>query len=397
LERRSNVKRLISLAVAAMFLILSTQAFAVENKSLAVENNSLFWNRAVAYMNLNNGTLKKLANSEMQAEKRYKSSVDQAKTINTKGVTVKFGNEDMFFPFDDYTQVMMTKQKELSPEQMRFSWESAKNSRIITQNTLNVSLRGVYLGLFSAKSDLNLKQKKLVLAENIHNQDLIRQKNGSLTELDMEESEYNLLKVQKGADSSGRNYDNAVRNFDQFVGLPVKTQFSEILYEEKLNVPALKDVDYYIQTALAERFDMISINTQISLKEKEKAIIETHTSYKVYTRAQDEYEALLNDMERLGMDKESTRLSITDGIRAAYVEIVNTGKSVVNLKNTLQLQNNRLASVKAEYGAGLVSKNLLDQTGTGVDEMENAYNAALFDYNTKLMKFKNATGIGPGY
>ena len=91
------------------------------------------------------------------------------------------------------------------------------------------------------------------------------------------------------------------------------------------------------------------------------------------------------------------RLSVALEIKNAYVDIVNTGKSVENLKKTLELQRSSFAKTQARYNAGQVSGNVLKQAEIGLLQVENAYKAALFGYNTKIMRFEFATGVGPGY
>ena len=384
------MKRLIAITITAVMLMLPTQALAEEKGPLSYE-------RSAALMDLNNGTLKKLQRAESDALRQYKSNAQSAKIIDVNGFTIKFDDKDIYIPYDPETKLMMIKVKELYPEQMKFSWEAARDNHIITTNSLNAALRGVFFGVYNAQVDLQLKQKQLALATEISRQDKLKLKNGMITDLDLQESEYNLLKAQKVAVAVKRNYDNAVRSFDQFVGLPSKTQFTQVIYEDVLAHPQWKPVDYYIDAALTNRFDIESIRKQIALKEQEKKIIETGFAYKTGTTAQDEYERLLNDLEQLNMDLEGMRLSIINEMKNAYVDVINTGKGVDNLNNTLKLQRSSYANMQARYKAGMISKNILTQAELALLQVENSYKAALYDYNTRIIRFKNATGIGPGY
>lgn len=302
------MKRLIAITIAAVMLTLPVQV-------LAEAKGSLTYERSVALMDLNNGTLKKLQRAESEALRQYKSNAQNAENIDVNGFIAKFGDKETFIPYNPETKLMMTKMKELVPEQMKFSWEASRDNRIITTNSLNASVRGVFFGVYNAQADLQLKQKQLVLTTEINRQDKIKLKNGMITDLGLQESDYNLLKAQKGADAAKRNYDNAVRSFNQFVGLTSKNQFTQIIYEDILAHPKWKSVDYYIEAALANRFDITNIRKQIALKEQEKKIIETGYLYKISTTAQDEYERLKNDLESLNLDLEGVRLSIIDEIK----------------------------------------------------------------------------------
>ena len=384
------MKRLIAITMTAVILMLPTQALAEEKGSLSYE-------RSIALLDLNSSTLKKLQRAESDALRQYKSNVQSAEIIDVNGFTAKFDDKEIYIPYDPETKLRMTKVKELYPEQMKFSWEVSRDNHILTTNLLNAVLRGVFFGVYNAQADLQVKQKQLGYATEISLQDKLKLKNGMITDLGLQESEYNLLKAQKGADAAKRNYDNAVRSFNQFVGLSSKNQFTQAIYEDILAHPKWKSVDYYIETALANRFDIVSIRKQIALKEQEKKIIESGYAYKTGTTAQDEYERLLNDLEQLNMDLEGMGLSITNEMKNAYVDVISTGKGVDNLNNTLKLQRSNYANAQARYKAGMISKNILAQAELGLLQVENGYKAALYDYNTRIMRFNNATGIGPGY
>ena len=384
------MKRLIAITIAAVILLLPAQ-------TLADSKGPLSYERAVSLLNLNNGTLKKLQRAENDANKDYQSNLLDAGNIDVNGFTTTFGGKDYYIYYDAETRLMMTKMKELVPEQMKFSWEAAQANRLITQNALRTSLRGIFLGLYSAQNDLQLKQKKLALTTEINKQDILKLEKGMITELDLEESNYNLLKAQKDVDSANRSYKNSVRSFNQFVGLSSNTGYTNIVYEETLARPELKPVEDYISKALENRFDIISIRKQIALKEQDKKLTDTGSAYKVSTTDQDTYERLLNDIEGLNIDLEEMKLSITDEIKNAYVDVASAGKGLDSMYNTVKLQRSNYEKMQARYKAGMISKNVLTQTELGLMQTENGYKAMVFDYNTKITRFNNATGIGPGY
>ena len=376
---------------------LTEEASAADIAAEKEAEAPLSWERSVALMNINNSTVRKLRNAQIQAYRQYQSSALQAGTIDTRGFTVNFGGIETFIYYNDETRVAMTKIKELMPEQLKFSWEAAGQNRIITENTLKTGLRGVFYGVYNAQADLQLKQKQLDFCMELHRQDKIRFNRDMISDIELQESEYNLTEAQKDAAAAKRNYENAVRSFNQYVGLLSKTRYTRISYDEAYSRLDLKPVDSYITEALANRFDITGIQKQIVLKQQEKKIIESGYTYKISTTAQDEYERLLNDLEQIGADLEGNLLSVADEIRNAYVDVVNTGKSVDNLFNTLKLQRKNYENMKLRYEAGMISKNSLTQGELGLMQVENAYNAVLFDYNTRIMRFKNAAGIGPAY
>lgn len=384
------MKRLVCSILTAVVLLLPVQATAE-----AV--GTLTYDRAVALMNLNNGTLNSLERAENDAREDYESNAREAEKIDTEGFTVNFGGKDYYMYYDPETKVYMKKAKELYPEQFKLIWETAVKRKDITATTLKTTLRGIFFGVYSANNDIVLKQKQLDLAVKVNSQDKLKLKRGLITSLDMQESGYNLKKAQNSLAAAKRNYENAVRSLNEFIGISAKTRYTDMIYEEEYSEQSWKSVDYYIEQALANRFDIVSLHRQLALKEKDKTITESSYVYKNSTTSQNEYESLLYDIEQLNLDIETTKLSISNEIKNAYVDVIKAEKNVTSISNTLKLQQSNYSKMQARYKSGMISANMLEQAEIGLLQVENGYKATLYDYNTKIIRFNNATGIGPGY
>jgi hypothetical protein len=185
-------------------------------------------------MNVNNADLKKLLRDEDDALDAYNRNADQAKLIDTEGVTITINDEDYFIRYGPDTKLAMRKVKELIPEQMKFSWEYTRDMRISTENKLTSTLRGIFFGVYNASQDVKLKQMQLELAAKVNKQDKLKLDRGLITTLAKQESDYNLKKAQNDLNVAKRNYENAVRSLNQFVGLPAKTQYTDIVDEDAL-------------------------------------------------------------------------------------------------------------------------------------------------------------------
>lgn len=398
-KRTSGDKRKVMglVGVLAAIIPLLCVPSALPVNAAAEAKGPLSYERSVALLNLGNSTLKKLERSESKAFKEYSINLAGAKAIDPNGFTEKVDGINTYIRYDEETRLIMTKWKELVPKQMEYAWETAKSNHAIATNSLCTELRSTFFQAYSAQTNLKLKQSELSLAIAKNKQDRFKLESGIFTAVELKESDYNLLKAQKGLDAAIHTYDNAVRSFSQIVGLPPETQFSEILYEDVFSDPRLKTVDYYVNEAFANRFDVTSLSAQIALKEQEKRIIETFCLYKTSTTAQIEYETLSNEIEQLGLDLEGMKRSITNEIKNAYVDVINAGKTVDNAVNIRNLQRRSFSNTQVRYQEGTISHNDLAQAEITLQQAEDDYNTTLFDYNTKIMRFKNATGIGPGY
>lgn len=384
------MKQLIAIACTVILLILPTQAFAEAEGTLSYE-------RASALINLHSGTVKKLQRAENDAFKAYRSSVLEMGSMDENGFTIKIDNEEHYIYYGAETRHSIIKMKQIVPEQKKYMWETARDSRIMGERNLEISLRGLFYGIYDAQFKLALKQGQLELASDANRQDEIKLKNGMITSLDLQESGYRLLKAQKEMDEVKRGYDNAARSLNQFVGLPIDTRFASIMEEKEPAGREWKQVDIYVEQALENRFDIINIKKHLALKELDRKLTETGYSYKNDTAQQEAYEKLLNDIEQMNNKLEQLKLTITDEIRNAYVDVVNMGKSVKNAGNEFRLRQSCYKKMQARYESGLITRNALDQEGLKLKQVENSYKAMLYEYNTKIMRFDNATGIGPGY
>lgn len=386
------MKRHISVIIVLVLLLLPTTIFA------EAENvNPLFMEKAILYLEKHNNTLLSMDESVEIARKQYNSAVTNTKNLDTKGFLLEIYDQEIYIHFDTNTKMLLTLQKELYPEQMKFSWDMAKDSRRVTLNSMVIGLRGLYLGVYNASEDCSLKQRSYDLAQTIYNQGMIRYERGMITEIDYAQYKFDLLKAKAAYDASRRNYENIMRTFNSFIGIELETTYSEIVYEEEYDPNALQNYDFYVERALSSRLEITSGIKQIALLEKKKAIMEDYPYSIVLPSNKKDYENMLNDIDKQSLLLEKAKIDIEKGIMEAYIEASESNSNIIGLKKVLDLQKSNLENMKGKYEAGLISKTMLDQIQIGHDEMENGYKAALFDYNTKLLKLEYAAGTGPAY
>ena len=111
----------------------------------------------------------------------------------------------------------------------------------------------------------------------------------------------------------------------------------------------------------------------------------------------EEYEDLMNEIGELQTRIEIERLNIEKDLKEAYLQTIDTGRKVMEMKKMMDLQRNSLEKTYEMYEKGLIPKTTVDQMQLGYEELELSYLSILFDYNTKLMRLENAAGLGPAY
>lgn len=116
------MKKLTALLIITAIL-LSTPSYL-----LAENENVLTWQKAYTLLNKNSSVLSDLSEAEQERRKQYEEASAEAKNIDTKGRTINILGNEIRIGYDEATQMLMTQQKELYPEQMRFYWNVSQDT-----------------------------------------------------------------------------------------------------------------------------------------------------------------------------------------------------------------------------------------------------------------------------
>jgi len=379
-----------------LLLIILMIISLIPYKSYAKNSNYISWEIAVDKMDRTNTSLLNMADSELMAKRQYEAALI-SKTIDTDGISLSIMGQGYFIEYDSSVKLYMTLRKELYPEQMKYSWETAKDNREMTRNSMIISLRGLYLGLYTSSNDLKLKQKEYELAQAIHKQNTIKSEKGMITDVELEESQYDLLTAKTAVKTAERNLENALCSFNAFIGEDFDKRYDKIIYNEKYDTSRLKNLDYYSSKALVKRMEVVSLKKQIKLMELNKDIIERIPYCLNSSDIKKNYDELTEDIEYEKIKLKQAQIEVERNINEAYLDVEEAEKNLISLGKILDLQKSNLIKLKKQYEKGLVSKVSVDQAQLTFEELENNYNAALYDYNTKIMKLEYAAGIGPAY
>jgi predicted DNA-binding transcriptional regulator len=381
------VKKLTAVLLTAA-LVLSIPA------NLQAEGgNVLTWQKASVLLHKYNHTIDDLAEAEQESKKQYEEAVLVSKSIDTKGRTIRILDQEIRIAYDDATQMLMTQQKELYPDQMKFSWIMSQDMRKRAENSLTISLRNLYLALYNAHNNLKIKEMRYNLAESIHRQNEIKLEKGMITEIEALESEYALEKARAELAAARRNRENMLRSFNHFLCRDIHTDYDDIRLESQLYT-IFRDYDYYLGRALVNRAEIKQAEKQLALLEQKKRIMDRFPLSMNTVSVRKDYNNLLLDIEIQEARLEQAKLDIEVEVKEAYIEAAAAVKNTENMKKLLDLQKSNIDKIRRLYEKGLVSKTVLDQSEIGYLEFCSSYDLTLFDCNTKLMKLVYVSGIG---
>ncbi|HOM01481.1 MAG TPA: TolC family protein [Acetivibrio sp.] len=383
------MKKIISAIIIVSMLIVS-QVYAANDSRLSYDaaNEAMLENsRAVLKQKL----------TERKAFYQYSGIVQRTRGIETEMSIIDTPMGKYYYIYPPNIQVLLTKQAQLLPLQMRYYWKMADNSRLVTEKALSLGLRDLYLGFLKADMDYQLSLKKLKLQEKKYNAAKLKAESGLISGIEFEEAEYDYLKAEKDVEKCKRNRENMQRSINSFIGVPIDTAYDKVLYSELTRNLTLNPVEYYIEAALENRLEIANITEQIKIKEQHLEILGKSRAKEIYPDIRKEHEDTSLEMESLQVQLDKAKYEVENNIKSAYIDVIKERDNMDSLLATLNMQKRSYEKLKAQYEQGLISETVLLEMELAIEELQNGFNLTVYNYNTKKMKLEEAAGLGPAY
>ena len=128
------------------------------------------------------------------------------------------------------------------------------------------------------------------------------------------------------------------RNFNSFLGVPIDTEYDELLFEELKRDVRIQPLEYYLEKALENRLEVIVLEGQIEMTELQISIYEKNRVNETYTNVQKDYNEALRQLENLKAQLEQTKIDIENEIKRAYIVITKEGYSVQSLNDAVPMK-----------------------------------------------------------
>ncbi|AUG56610.1 MAG TPA: TolC family protein [Ruminiclostridium sp.] len=368
-----------------------------EESVVSKEKNIISYDIAKDILIENNRTLKEKQLQERKTFYGYSNTVQISRGINTEGRSVNVFGMEFFFYYPDDVQMLLTMQKEFMPFAQRFAWQMSQKEKELTENILILALRDLYLGLYSTWRNCDILKKKLNLESKKHNANKVRFENGLISNIEFEESQYRFLKTQKDFENAQRDFENMRRNFNSFLGVPIDTEYDELLFEELKRDVKIQPLEYYLEKALENRLEIVVLEGQIEMAELQISIYEKNRVNETYTKVRKEYNEALRQLENLKIQLEQAKIDIESEIKSAYVEVKKEGYNLQSLNDTLNMQLKNYERLQGQFEQGFIAKLVMDEVEIGLEELRNGIDLVMYAYNTKIMKLEEAAGLGPAF
>lgn len=384
------MKKVIFIPIVAVMLTFVLHSYATDESRLSYDSGN-------EIMLKNSRTIRKQNLAERKAFYQYNSSVQRTKGVNTQWIDYEtpFGKITIVYTPD--IQVLLSKQTELLPAQMKYYWNLTDSSRIMTEKALSLGFRDMYLGFMKADRDYQMSLKKLELQKRKYEVSKLKLEQGIVSTIEFEEEEYNYLKAQKAVDAGKRNRENMQRSVNSYMGSPLDTHYDTLLYSEYTRNLKLQSLDYYIDKALKERLEIVSLVEEIEVKQKHLEVLAKARANDIYTEIRKEYADVSRELETLEVKLEQAKYDVENNIKSAYIDVKSEGYNLRNMQETLNMQKRSYERLKNQYEHGFIPKIAVDEMALGIEELQSGLDLVIYSYNTKIMKLEDASGLGPAY
>lgn len=266
----------------------------------------------------------------------------------------------------------------------------ANLQREVVFTAIDVKVKQGYDNLLYAEEGLALTQKLYDTQLKEYNQFLEKYKQGLSSEVEKKVADIGIQKLKLQLENLQRQVDNGKIQFNQAIGVDVSKQFN--FTDEKMVYIETKSYDEYLQSALANRAEILAAKIDIDEKQKNfdiasKYFSETELTYvkasKALEQANLNYESLCKQVE----------MEVQDGYFA--VKQKQSEKKLADRK--LQQAQNQYNNAKLSYDAGVLSIATLWNAELGVNQAQMNTNKALRDYNNSLYEFEKNCEVGTEY
>ncbi|WP_265446390.1 TolC family protein [Acetivibrio straminisolvens] len=366
-------------------------------QSYAANDSRLSYDTANETMLKSSRAVLKQKLSERKAFFQYNATVQRTRGIDTDMTTIDTPIGKFTYVYPPNIQVLLTKQTELLPLQMKFYWKMTDNGRIVTEKALSLGLRDLYLGFMKADMDYQLSMEKLKLQEKKYNTAKLKAQDGLISGIQLEEAEYDYLKAKKDVEKNKRSRENMQRTVNSYIGVPIDTAYDKVLYSELTRNLTLNPVEFYIEKALENRLEITSLIEEIKIKEQHLEILGKGRAKDIYPDIRNEYEDVSLEIETLQVRLDKVKYDVENNIKSAYIDVIKEKDNMDILLQTLNMQKRNFEKLKAQHKQGLIPEMILLEVELGLKELQNGFNLTVYNYNTKKMKLEEAAGLGPAY
>lgn len=304
----------------------------------------------------------------------------------------------------------------------QLNYENGQSSLENTKRTVELNIRKSFYSLVYFNKNLEIKQRSLDTAKQTYEANLVKYKQGRLSELDLLTSQYNYESKIPDVENLKTTYQKSMEDFKILLGIDlseeieleanlddvISIQLDESILQSSIennsSIKSLKQNILIKQNSIqASKYSAYSPSVSFNLSEttngsskentqlnKKAWIPSSSISYGLTVRIPlDGYfswssgkiniETSNEELEKLKMNLEQTRIKVTQTVKNNYISILQAQQQLSLLEKTAELTQKTYDMSKKAYNMGSVDLITLQQ------KEDNLYTA---DYNVQNQKYQ---------
>lgn len=258
------------------------------------------------------------------------------------------------------------------------------------KNTVKQGMRQLYDGILSLNEGLTLQEELYRVQEKQNAEMLEKFKEGQVSELDVYTSQTGLEQTRLGIDKTRRTIENMEMTLKRQTGIDITRRIELKPYEGRIKEPL--SYDEYLDKALEERSEIVTVKKELEVKNKEFDITK---QYITDTSSLDWQEA------QIGVNEKNLSLvvavrNVTVDIRTKYNDVLEKKAAIEAARQKEINARNQYAQLMDRYeqGDASITQLVLLNANVGLIQAETAYKKALRDYDSALYSLELASNEG---
>lgn len=266
----------------------------------------------------------------------------------------------------------------------------AEQKKAQTVESIKFTVENNYFTLLNAQENLNIQSGILELAKENMDMANIRYNLGTISEIDLLSFKTSLAQAEVNLKSAQRALEYAQMNFNNALGLPLKTKVN-LTDEIEIQAPKNVDIDEKVAEALQNRMEIISAKEQYEVDN-----LYLEITAKWYPSNTYKYQSAKQTAESSEYTLTKAIQTVEISVRKAYIDMLNAYESLDVMQQKEQQLQKSYDVMKIKYENGMGTNIDLLEALNELREIKLSKAKAELEYNLAKKKFEASYGVGLG-
>lgn len=296
-----------------------------------------------------------------------------------------------YVPLTDDQIYQLIKVRDVQPLEAQYNLSVVKNNKNSIENSVKLKVYTQYISLLSDQDGVNTEQKNIEKLSNLYNASKLKLQLGVISKSDYNKTAASYKNENPVLLQKQRAMDIDEMNLNQSTGQDLHTKYSSFSMELPDSSYSIETLNYYLDSALKNRTEIVNAESYIDVKQKAYNIAEDR-----YPEEDNFYnkEAKYN-LEEAQSNLEAIKINVQKDITNEYNILTSKKK---NLDNEMQNYNSAKKAYNmadARYKAGVISK--LDFETSELDYKKECDKLFSLQRELWLEQFKMDCEINSGF